>query len=112
MTKIFLPTELGVKGEGSNSTIEDKHTPDVHEVNPGEEPAVKDQPEFYKGKFPVEGDDLTMAERRAGVDNTRNQAEWDKSPKVGKAQEERKPVEVGEASKTTAADVKSKVESK
>lgn len=98
MTKIFLPTEIGVSGEGSNSTIRDEHTPDVHEVLPGEEPAVQEQPEAYKRVYDVEkdGDGLTLAEQRTGVENTRNQAAWDVAPKDGEEDPLRKPVELGE----------------
>ncbi len=98
MTKIFLPTEIGVGGEGSNSSIRDEYTPDVHEVLPGEEPAVKEQPEAYKRIYDVDkdGNGLTLAEQRTGVENTRNQAAWDVAPKDGEPDPEREPVEMGE----------------
>ena len=106
MTKIYLPTEIGVSGEGSNSTIRDEHTPDVHEVKPGENPAVKEQPEAYKRIYEVE--DLTLAEQRTGVENTRNQVPWDEAPKDGEPDPEREPVEVGELAgkKTGGADTR------
>lgn len=108
--KIFLPTELGVKGEGSNSTINDKHTPDVKEIDANEDPSQKEQPEFYKRIRNIEDHDLTLAEEAAGVDNTRNQADYDKSPKEGKADEARKPADAGlvkkPASDTKTADKK------
>lgn len=93
MTKIFLPTELGVKGEGSNSGIRDEHTPDVKEVKAGETPGQKEQPEFYKRIRDIDEHDLTLAEVRAGVENTRNQVPYDEAPKDGEADEARKPVE-------------------
>lgn len=81
MTKIYLPTEIGVKGEGSPTGIDDANTPDVKEVGPTEDPAVKTQPEFYKKIYKVT--DLTLAEQHAGVENTRNQAGFDEAPKEG-----------------------------
>lgn len=94
MTKIFLPTELGVKGEGSPAGIEDKHTPDVKEIDVKEDPAQKEQPDFYKRIRDIDEHDLTLAEEAASVDNTRNQADWDKSPKEGELKTAHKPVEV------------------
>lgn len=113
MTKIFLPTEIGVGGEGSNSSVIDRHTPDVHEVLPGEEPAVQEQPEAYKRIYDVEkdGNGLTLAEQRTGVENTRNQAAWDVAPKEGKPDPLREPVEIGEkagAGNTLAARTQTK----
>ena len=93
MTKIFLPTELGVKGEGSNAGIRDEHTPDVKEVRANEDPAQEEQPEFYKRIRDIADHELTLAEERAGVENTRNQVPYDESPKEGEADEARKPVE-------------------
>lgn len=99
MTKIYLPTELGVVGEGSPAGINDKHTPEVHEVKAGEEPAVKEQPDFYKNIYDVEKEGKgTIAEQNTGEDNTRNQAGWDESPKEGGADEARKPVKLSDAS--------------
>ena len=92
MTKIFLPTELGVKGEGSNAGIRDEHTPDVKEVKAGETPGQKEQPEFYKRIRDIDEHDLTLAEVRAGVENTRNQVPYDEAPKDGEADEARKRV--------------------
>jgi hypothetical protein len=94
MTKIFLPTELGVKGEGSPAGIEDKHTPDVKEVHANEDPAQKEQPKFYKRIRDIDEHDLTIAEELAGVDNTRNQAAFDESPKEGEVDAAHTPKEV------------------
>ena len=104
MTKIFLPTELGVKGEGSPAGIEDKHTPDVKEIEKDETPAEKEQPKFYKRIRDIDEHDLTMAEEAAGEDQTRNQAEWDKSPKEGELKTPHKPKEV--ANMNTSSDPK------
>lgn len=101
MTKIYLPTELGVKGEGSHSGIEDKHTPDVKEIEVNEDPADKEQPEFYKRIRNNDEHDLTIAEELAGEDQTRNQAEFDKSPKEGKLETPHKPVDAGLDSSST-----------
>ena len=94
MTKIFLPTELGVKGEGSHAGIEDKHTPDVKEIERNKDPADKEQPTFYKRIRDIDEHDKTMAEEAAGEDNTRNQAEWDKSPKEGPLKTPHEPKKV------------------
>ena len=94
MTKIYLPTELGVKGEGSPAGIEDKHTPDVKEIEANEDPAEKEQPKFYKRIRDNDEHELTIAEELAGEDNTRNQADFDKSPKEGKLETPHKPLEV------------------
>ena len=103
MTKIFLPTELGVAGEGSHAGIEDKHTPDVKEVERNEDPAQKDQPDFYKRIRDIKDHDLTMAEEAAGEDNTRNQADFDKSPKEGELKTDHKPLKVDNVKKAPAA---------
>lgn len=104
MTKIFLPTELGVEGEGSPAGIEDKHTPDVKEVKANEDPASKEQPKFYKRIRDIDDHELTMAEEAAGVDNTRNQAAYDVSPKEGKLETPHAPKEV--PSMNTSSDPK------
>lgn len=108
MTKIFLPTEIGVSGEGSPAGVSDKHTPDVHEVMPGQDPAVSEQPEHYKRQYDVSKapGGLTLAEQRTGVENTRNQTEGDEAPKDGEPDPAREPVDIGELAGGNPADNK------
>lgn len=93
MTKIYLPTELGIKGEGTTTGIEDTARPDAKEVLANQDPAVSEQPEFYKGVVDT-SKGLTLAEQRTGKENTVNQSlkldseapeelKEDKSVKVG-----------------------------
>ena len=88
MTKIFLPTELGVKAEGSHSGINDEHTPDVKEIDADETPGQKEQPEFYKRIRDIDEHELTLAEERTV---TRNQVPYDAAAKDG--EQTRKPLE-------------------